>query len=33
MRPAVKEFYDTLVLHAEDSIKRDLMQWEEEGDD
>lgn len=32
-RPAVKDFYDTLVRHAEGSIARDIMEWEEEGDD
>jgi hypothetical protein len=32
-RPAVKDFYDTLVRHAEGSIERDLMRWEEVGDD
>jgi len=32
-RPAVKDFYDTLVKHAEGSIKRELQEWDEEGDD
>jgi len=32
-RTVVRDFYDTLVRDAEGSIERDLMQWEEEGDD
>lgn len=32
-RPTVRDFYETLVRHAESSIERDMMQWEEFGDE
>lgn len=32
-RPPVRDFYISLVGHAEGSIKRELQQWDEEGDD
>jgi hypothetical protein len=32
-RPHVREFYETIVQHADSSIQRDMLQWEEEGDE
>jgi hypothetical protein len=32
-RPPVREFYETLIRHAESSIERDMIQWEEAGDE
>jgi hypothetical protein len=32
-RPTVKEFYEQLVEHAESSIQRQMLEWEEEGDE
>lgn len=32
-RPAVRDFYESLVRHAESSIERDMMHWEETGDE
>lgn len=32
-RPVVRQFYDDLVKGAESSIERDMLQWEEEGDE
>lgn len=32
-RIPAKDFYDTLVRHAESSISRDMQQWDEEGDE
>lgn len=32
-RPPVRQFYEDLVKSAESSIERDMLQWEEEGDE
>jgi hypothetical protein len=32
-RSAVRDFYESLVDHAEGSIRRELQEWDEEGDD